>query len=125
VKNLLIAYDTRAGKVKRFVQKLGMSAVAISEDLSLEEPYILVTYTDGRGQVPMTTEAFLKRCGKHMFAVAASGNKVFEHFARSADLIAHAYDVPIILKFEMAGLTKDVNYFREWVEKYATHFAQQ
>ena len=112
---MLIMYDSRAGKVKRFVDKLNMNAHQINEKIDINEPFIFVTYTDGRGEVPITSLQFLAKHSKYLYAVAASGNKVFESFAASADVISNMYNVPIVHKFEMAGITKDVELFRKWV----------
>jgi protein involved in ribonucleotide reduction len=121
---MLICYDSRAGKVKRFVEKLGMRAQKISDDLVVDEPFLFVTYTDGRGQVPLTSDQFLERNFRQLVAVAASGNKVFESFAASANVISARYQVPIIHKFEMAGTQRDVDAFRKWVIDNGAHFAQ-
>lgn len=121
---MLIIYDSRAGKVKKFVEKLGMDANQLTDKLEVHEPFVFITYTDGRGQVPETSRRFLARCGEHLQGVAASGNKVFEHFAASADIIAAQYGVPVIHKFEMTGFNRDIETFRKWVIEYETHFVK-
>lgn len=121
---LLVIYDSRAGKVRKFVEKLQMKTVQVVPNLMVDEPFIFVTYTDGRGEVPLSSKQFLERCGDYLYAVAASGNKVFEHFARSAEIIASQYTVPVVHKFEMSGMQKDVAKFKEWVELHAAHFVK-
>lgn len=52
---MLIAYDSKTGNVKRFINKLklpAVQAVQIDEALTLNEPFVLVTYTTGFGQIP-------------------------------------------------------------------------
>lgn len=121
VQKVLIVYDSRAGKVKKFVEKLQMESIKVDSNLQVNKPFIFITYTDKRGTVPQSSEQFLDRCGHYLYAVAASGNKVFEHFAASADIISSQYGVPIIHKFEMAGGTKDVIKLKEWMELHETH----
>lgn len=109
---MLIVYDSRTGNVKRFVNKLNMPAVPIEDDMIVDEPFVLVTYTTGFGQAPEKTLSFLKRNFNRMLGVSASGNRNWgEGFARSADRIAAMYRVPILSKFELAGTTHDVERF--------------
>jgi protein involved in ribonucleotide reduction len=119
---LLIAYDSKTGNVKRFVKKLNMHTVKIADNLLIEEPFILVTYTTGFGEVPETTARFLERNYKFLKGVAASGNKNWgSNYAKSADLISMQYNVPIISKFELSGTNQDVARFLQEVEKVATN----
>jgi protein involved in ribonucleotide reduction len=119
---LLIAYDSKTGNVKRFVKKLNMHTVKIADNLLIEEPFILVTYTTGFGEVPETTARFLERNYKFLKGVAASGNKNWgNNYAKSAELISMQYNVPIISKFELSGTNQDVARFLREVEKVVTN----
>jgi protein involved in ribonucleotide reduction len=119
---LLIAYDSKTGNVKRFVKKLSMRTVEIVDNLLIEEPFILVTYTTGFGEVPETTARFLERNYKFLKGVAASGNKNWgNNYAKSAELISMQYNVPIISKFELSGTNQDVARFLQEVEKVVTN----
>lgn len=113
-----IVYASRTGNVRRFISKLDMEAVAIDDDeMLVNSPFILVTYTTGFGQVPKKVSAFLERNYRHLVAVAASGNRNWgDSFAKSADVIAQTYGVPIVLKFELSGTDQDVKQFKERVE---------
>lgn len=114
---MLIAYASRTGNVRRFVQKLGYKAVNIDDSLQLDEPFVLVTYTTGFGQVPEQVESFLQRNQSCMLGVAASGNRNWgDNFAKSAERISDRYGVPIISKFELSGTEGDVETFRERVQ---------
>lgn len=111
---MLIAFDSRTGNVRRFVGKLGMRNVQIDRELTLDEPFILVTYTTGFGQVPKRVATFLAHNYHNLVGVAASGNRNWGNsFAGSADEIANKYDVPIIAKFELSGTMNDVERFNE------------
>lgn len=61
---MLIAYDSKTGNVKRFINKLKLPAVQIEEQMTIEEPYVLITYTTGFGQIPERVSSFLKKMHK-------------------------------------------------------------
>jgi protein involved in ribonucleotide reduction len=116
---MLIVFDSKTGNVKRFVHKLNMECLQISEDLVVGTPYILITYTTGFGNVPKSVEKFLINNHNYLIAVAASGNRNWGNFyCRSADKISEQYDVPIILKFELSGTNRDIETFKEGLRKF-------
>ncbi|CAM3477476.1 class Ib ribonucleoside-diphosphate reductase assembly flavoprotein NrdI [Marinicrinis lubricantis] len=119
---MLIAYDSRTGNVSRFVNKLGMKAIRIDENMQLDQPFVLITYTTGFGQVPEKVQAFLKKNYTYMKGIAASGNRNWgDGFAKSADTISRTYGVPIISKFELSGTMQDITRFREGVQSIAAY----
>lgn len=119
---MLIAYDSKTGNVKRFINKLNLPTLQIDDHLMVEEPFVLITYTTGFGQVPDRVMSFLERNYQHMLGVAASGNRNWGNkFARSADLISERYHVPVISKFEMAGTKRDAQYFESEVSRVASY----
>lgn len=128
---MLIVYDSKTGNVRRFFNKLGLPAnkgIEISAGLKVHEPYILLTYTTGMGQVPQTTLDFLKINHPNLHAVVASGNKNWgQNFALSANQISTMYGVPILHKFEMSGMPEDVEIVRERVQSisYETYRTKQ
>lgn len=119
---MLIAYDSKTGNVRRFVEKTSARTVQIDENMKLEEPFVLVTYTTGFGQVPEKVMSFLRQNHEQLRGVCASGNRNWgEGFARSADRISHMYNVPIIHKFELAGTKRDIEQFQQGVQKVASY----
>ncbi|CAM4390567.1 protein NrdI [Paenibacillus macerans] len=119
---MLIAYDSKTGNVKRFIQKLDLPAVQIDENMTLEEPFVLITYTTGFGQVPAKVSAFLEHNHQRLLGVAASGNRNWgERFALSADLIAQRYHVPVVAKFELSGTKQDAERFKQEVSRVAAY----
>ncbi|MDF2925592.1 MAG: NrdI protein [Paenibacillaceae bacterium] len=117
---MLIAYESRTGNVARFVNKLNMRCLRIDENITLSEPFVLVTYTSGFGQVPDKTAAFLKRNSRFLRGVAASGNRNWgDGFAKSADRISEQYHVPVLGKFELSGTRKEADHFVREVESVA------
>lgn len=123
---MLIAYDSRTGNVQRFVNKLQMRAVRIEPDMRIEEPFVLITYTTGFGQIPDKSAAFLKQNHRWMAGVAASGNRNWgEGFAKSADRVAEQFGVPVVCKFELAGTGRDAEHFVKEVHTLEAYRAEQ
>lgn len=119
---MLIVYDSKTGNVKRFIAKLQLPAVQIEDRMTIDEPYVLVTYTTGFGEIPKRVSTFLQDNAKHLHGVSASGNRNWgERFALSADLIAEQYKVPVISKFELSGTKTDVERFERGVNLVATY----
>ena len=119
---MVIAYASKTGNVKRFVGKLNMPTVQIDDTTVLEEPFVLVTYTTGFGQVPDKVVSFLNRNHGKLVGVSASGNRNWgEGFARSADHISKQYGVPVINKFELSGTRQDVERFLMGVNAVASY----
>lgn len=109
MKDILVCYDSKTGNVERFISKLGVKAIKIKENMKIEDDFIFVTYTTGFGKVPEGTMNFLKSNYRKLLAVAASGNRNWgQNFAKSADIIARMYQVPVLHKFELSGTENDV-----------------
>ncbi len=99
-----------------------MPAVQIDDSMTLDEPFVLVTYTTGFGQVPERVASFLKRNYKQLVGVAASGNRNWgDKFARSADIISEEYHVPVVGKFELSGTFGDAERFKQEVSRVASY----
>ncbi|MBP1932060.1 class Ib ribonucleoside-diphosphate reductase assembly flavoprotein NrdI [Ammoniphilus resinae] len=117
-----IVYASKTGNVKRFIAKLDRQSIRIKEDLLMDEPFVLVTYTTGFGQVPSVVTEFLEQNHHHLRGVAASGNKNWgDSYARSADTIAAQYQVPVVCKFELSGTEHDLKIFQERVKQLETY----
>ncbi|TVY05503.1 class Ib ribonucleoside-diphosphate reductase assembly flavoprotein NrdI [Paenibacillus cremeus] len=113
---MLIAYDSKTGNVRRFIQKCNLPSIQIEEAMTVNEPFVLVTYTTGFGQAPDKVMTFLRRNHQWLRGVSASGNRNWgEGFARSADRIAEQYRVPVLTKFELSGTGRDVETFTQGV----------
>jgi len=109
----LIRYYSLTGNVRRFVNKLGLPCKEIGDD-AIQQPYVLITCTVGFGEVPAPVTSFLRRNGKWVIGVAASGNRNWgRNFAKAADRIAHVYGVPVLHKFELSGSIQDVQVCKE------------
>ena len=117
---MLIAYSSMTGNVRRFIHQLSFPHVNVKEVERIDEPYVLVTYTFHFGDVPQEVKAFLNQHAnnrRNLVGVAASGNRNWGNFARAADVIEDQFQVPILHKFELAGLEKDLQIFTEKVRE--------
>jgi len=117
-----IVYASRTGNVQSFIEKTGFKDLLeiSSGNEIVEDQYVLVTYTDGYGEVPQEVNDFLENNASLLVAVAASGDKGYgEAYCQSADVISNTYNVPIILKFEFDGTEEEVSKFVEEVNKLA------
>ena len=113
---MLIVYDSMTGNVQRFVDKLNLTTTRLRDELIVGEPYILVTYTIGFGEVPESTIKFLESNHKYLLAVASSGNMNWgSNFGKAADKIANKFNVPVLMKFELSGTSKDIDKFKQEV----------
>jgi protein involved in ribonucleotide reduction len=57
-----IVFDSKTGNVQRFVDKTPFrNKRKVSTEEYLDEPFVLITYTTGFGEVPKTTEMFLEK----------------------------------------------------------------
>lgn len=105
-----IAYASRTGNVESIVGQLGMDSVMISDGSeSVQEPFVLFTYTDGYGDVPGEVETFLMANSMNMKGVVVSGDTSYgEAYCAAGDKIAEDYDVPCLYKVENAGTDADI-----------------
>jgi len=105
------------GKTKRFVNKTGLPSVLITEGLEVNEPFVLVTYTCGRGDIPKSTTNFLALNHENLLGVASSGHTNWgeDLYARAGKKIAATYKVPLILRFTNSGFPSDIKTFIEGV----------
>lgn len=116
---LRILYETMTGNVRRFLAKTGLPHQPIESVDTVDEPFVLVTNTIGFGQVPETVSHFLRKNGRYLAAVAASGNRNWgQNFAKAADIIAVQFGVQVLCKFELGGTDADVTYFKERVKAF-------
>ena len=117
-----IYYDNKKRKVKKFISKMrtlkNWIFVKIDEETVAENKGHLVTFTTNFGEVPKTTEKFLLKNNSKILSVSSSGNMNWgKLYALAADKISEHYNVPVILKFELAGLNSEVETFIRKVEE--------
>lgn len=115
---MLVVFDSKTGNVKRFVSKLGLEHIQIRDGLVVNEPFVLITYTTGFGQVPASTLKFLEDNNELLQGVATSGNTNWgTRYGLAGDQVAEQYSVPLLMKFELSGTKQDVERFKQEVKQ--------
>jgi protein involved in ribonucleotide reduction len=113
---LLIIYDSLTGNVQRFINKLDMRSTKITTELSINEPFVLITYSIGYGEVPKSIEKFLESNHQYLKGIIGSGNRNWGKFyCGAAEIISKRYDVPLLHKFELSGNAYDVEKIKQEV----------
>lgn len=124
----LIYFSSVSGNTKRFVEKLGMSAVRIplrasDEPIEADEPYVLVLPTygggNGSGAVPKQVIRFLNEPHNRTLlrGVISSGNTNFgKAYCLAGDIVAAKCDVPHLYRFELFGTPDDVTAVHDGLE---------
>lgn len=113
---MLVVYDSLTGNVQRFIDKLEMRSIKITPDLIINEPYVLITYTTGFGEVPKSVNLFLAYNHTNIKGVIGSGNINWgQHYCGAAEKISKQYNVPLLHKFELSGNKNDIEKIKQEV----------
>ncbi|MGG2053840.1 class Ib ribonucleoside-diphosphate reductase assembly flavoprotein NrdI [Lysinibacillus pakistanensis] len=114
----MIIYASRTGNVRNVVSKLKGKSMELSEELQLSEPYLLITYTDGLGDIPAKVARFLEQNGNYCKGVVVSGNSNFGHtvFGAAGEKIAAKYHVPLVRKLDLRGNQTDYDAIQTFYE---------
>lgn len=112
-----VVYASRTGNVQSIVDQLDVDALEISSGNEvITEPYILITYNDGYGDVPAEVESFLDSNGENIKGVIVSGDQGYgEAYCKAGDVIAKQYNVPCLYKVENAGTDEDITKIKELI----------
>ncbi len=116
---MIYVYASRTGNVAALIEKLRIEAMPISDgNERVEEDYILFTYTDGYGDIPMEVDTFLQNNPTHIKGVVCSGDTSYgEAFCGAGVKIAETYSVPLLCKVEMDGTEEDVKAIQAMLRK--------
>lgn len=114
-----IYYISRMGKTETLAKNVSSEAIKI-EDFSLlvNEPFIILTYTDGNGVLPKGLKEFLDNNKAFLKGVVSTGSlaRHAETYCFAADIISKDYNVPTILKVDGAGTNEDVEIIKEFLQ---------
>lgn len=111
-----IVYASRTGNVESIVDQLGFDSLKIEMGSeSVDEPYVLFTYTDGYGDVPAEVESFLESNNPGLIqGVVVSGDYGYgEAYCLAGDKIAEMMSVDVLYKVENQGTPEDIEQIRE------------
>ena len=102
-----IVYSTRSGNTETFVNKLGYEDTLEITDGSetVNSDYVLITYTDGYGEIPYVVEDFLQ-----------ANNAYLKAFAFVTDEVQKLYDVPVLGKVHEEGTEEDVTAIKSAID---------
>lgn len=103
-------YASRSGNVEELVHVLGLEAMKIKDSTeTMDQDFILFTYTDGRGVVPPVVTAFLKENHSYLKGVIVSGNmqRHGDTFCGAGRIISEMYGVPVIAQVDGVGDSYD------------------
>ena len=137
----LVYFSSVTETTHRFVQTLGLPAIRIpvkaSEgSIEVNEPYVLILPTYGRGRgngavgyVPKQVIKFLNNEHNRSLirGVIAAGNTQFgDEYCFAGDVVSSKCNVPYLYRFEMSGTAEDVEAVREvlaefWKEEDTWH----
>lgn len=115
----MIVFASRTGNVRYIVSRLQAESIEIEEGLQVDKPYLLITYTDGLGNVPLKVADFLERNSKLCKGVVVSGNSNFGNhvFGGAGDKIAEQYGIPLVHKIDLRGYIADYEIIQKFYEK--------
>lgn len=106
---MIVAFASFTGKVKEFSSHLDFKTVHIDSDTIVDEPFVLITYSIGFGQVPVEVDDFLDNNSDNMVGVVGSGDRIWgNNFCRGARIVSEEFNVPLLHTFEKSGLNSDV-----------------
>lgn len=126
----LIFYSSASENTLRFVRRLGLPArrIPIAPADPMPEPdgpFVLIcpTYADGegRGAVAKQVIRYLNDPDRRALlrGVIASGNRNFgATYALAGQVIANKCNVPVLYRFELAGMETDLARVRAGLEKF-------
>ena len=103
-----VVFASRTGNVQSIVDRLSVDALEISSgDEAVSEPFLLITYTDGYGDVPMEVESFLNSNGDHLKGVIVSVIKdTVKHSVKLVTLLLNNTMFLVFTKLRMMELMK-------------------
>lgn len=128
----VVYFSNVSENTHRFVKKLDVDASRIPArpgegELTVHEPYILITPTYGGGDggkaVPRQVAKFLNNPGNRdlIRGVIAAGNTNFgADYCLAGRVIAAKCKVPVLYRFELLGTPDDVTTVRNGMEQFWT-----
>jgi protein involved in ribonucleotide reduction len=117
---VVIVVDSMTGLGKKFALKLGYEVFDIaSYQWQHDHQILLITRSVNFGEIPETTDTFLKKYAKSVIATAVGGNRTWgKNFGAAGDKIKLVYQIPLIVKFEGIGFPHEVQAVKNWLEEF-------
>jgi protein involved in ribonucleotide reduction len=104
----MIIYASRTGNVRFIVQKLGCPALELKDASDVTQPFILFTYTDCLGNIPLQVKDFLQQHATLCTGTFVSGNRNFGPlFAGAGKEIQQQFGIPTLYSVDLRGFPSD------------------
>lgn len=117
--SVIVIYDSLTGQSERFAQKISETTINVLDYDGEGDRLFLVTRSYNFGQIPEETLDFLNEYKDRVVGVAVSGNRNWgTNYGAAGDKIQQQFGIELVLKFEGSGFSKDVEFVKEWLEKY-------
>lgn len=115
---MLVVYDSLTGLTKKTAFSLCENALSVKEVTQIQEPCLLITRSTGFGNIPNSTLAFIEKNKPFIKGVAVSGNTNWgSNYGAAGDKIQAQFNIPLVLKFEACGLSKDIEFIKNWIKE--------
>lgn len=118
---MLVAFASLTGNVRNFVSKLDFPTFDITRNKGIgdiNEPFVLITYTTGKGLVPREVTKFLENNSSNLKAVIGSGNKIWGNaFCGGAKTVSAQHNVPLLHTFEVRGYSSDLEIVTQMINE--------
>lgn len=116
-----IVYASRTGNVQSIIDRLKVNDTLQIEtgNETVNENFILFTYTDGYGDTPSEVIDFVSNHSDKIKAVIVSGDKGYgETYCQAGDNISKEFDVPCLYKVENDGTEQDIKAIKNAISPY-------
>lgn len=107
----MIVYFSRTGNVKHICESLALPYT--NENEYKNEEFILFTYTDGVGKLPLQVAQFMRKHGGMCRGVLTSGNSNFgSNYCMAGKIVSRQYRVPLGPCFDLRGTEENIKQAR-------------
>lgn len=117
---MLIIYHSLTNNIERFLNKSNHTnkLKLIDGNEIIKEPFILMTYTIERGQIPNIIKKFMINNHKNCVGLIGSGNKNWGSlYCNATKLLKDEYDINILMNFELSGIQENIDKFNEIINE--------
>lgn len=103
-----------AKKLKSCLQQNGydIEFIKMNPKMTVEDEFVLITYTFGHGEVPASVNRFLNENYCNLIGVIGTGDKAWgiDRYNKASEIISNKFNIPILHQLEKQGFPQDVEY---------------
>lgn len=110
----MIVFLSRTGNIRWIADKVSASSGIDCVDMDeihteVDQPFLLITYTDALGEAPSRVIQFLEKNHTHCKGVIGSGNTNFKAFyCHAIDVIERHFGIPALHRIDLRGKDSDI-----------------